>query len=66
MLKVKPCEVIEKGTKFRGFGITDGKKWFIYAYTTKEKAEALLPSFDFPGRVGVNIAFSAPLLVYRG
>lgn len=42
------------------FGITDGKKWFFYAYSTKESADALLPHFDTEIKIRVNISHPMP------
>jgi hypothetical protein len=38
MLKIKECKV---GGQV-GFGVTDGKKWFSFAYTEKYRAESVL------------------------
>ena len=43
------------------WGITDGKKWFFYAYETQAEAEAVMAKFTTPDHVRVNIAHRAPV-----
>lgn len=58
MNKSKPLHV--KKTTL-GYGITDGKLWFAYAYTKEETATAMLSSFTTPERIRTNISYAAPL-----
>ncbi len=51
-LSVKECTV----DNLKAFGITNGKTWFFYAYKTRQRAQAMIPHFDTPGRVTVNIS----------
>ena len=55
-IRVKGCKV--KGLS--AYGITDGKKWFFYAYKTKERAEKMLPIFTTEEVIRVNIAHDNP------
>ena len=56
MIKVQECEIRGK----RAYGITDGKKWWFYAFPTLEEATSMLAHFNTPIRGGVNISFTAP------
>jgi hypothetical protein len=56
-LKVKRCDL--------GFGITDGKKWFAYAYPTQEQAEKILPCFITENEININISYSHPICKSR-
>lgn len=47
------------------WGITDGKKWFFYAYSTKERAEVMLEHFNSPSVIEVNISQPQPFKLAR-
>ncbi len=51
-IRVKQCVVDGK----KVFGLTNGKKWFFYAYTTKERAEGMIQHFTAPKVIEVNIS----------
>ena len=57
LLHVKSCSVGGK----KAWGITDGKKWFFYAYETKDWAEAMARHFKTPELIRVNINVSQPV-----
>jgi hypothetical protein len=61
MLKIKQCKV---GGQV-GFGITDGKKWFAYAYVERSRAESvlikILATNPTPQSIKVNVTYSEPL-----
>src|SRR5271154_4893894 len=43
------------------FGITDGDKWFFYAYPSFEEAASMLKHFEDPEKIRVNISYSNPV-----
>ncbi len=60
-LQVKQCKVAPKARGLEPnpeqdvWGITDGKKWFWFAYTHKESAEKMMVGLQDEGRRSVNI-----------
>lgn len=44
------------------YGVTDGGKWFAYAYTTKEAAEELLACLGTALEREVNVGYSQPFI----
>jgi hypothetical protein len=55
-VRVKPCTVGGR----KAFGLTDGKKWFFYAYETRAAATSMLRHFTEPKVVEVNISQPQP------
>ena len=43
------------------WGITDGKRWFFYAYTTKLRAEQVSERFANQAQVDANISYPEPV-----
>ncbi len=64
VLQVKGSTVKSQGVPTNCFGITDGKKWFFYAYLTKAEAEGVMAKIT-PDKVSVNIAHPAPLVIVK-
>ncbi len=60
MLKVKQCKVNGKNV----YGLTNGKKWFYYAYISKDQAESMLVHFVTEMDYTVNICHQQPFKVY--
>lgn len=52
-LFVKQCRL--------GFGITNGKKWFFYAYPTIAVAEGIMRKFTTQQHIDVNVSHAEPL-----
>lgn len=52
VISVKQC-VVEGSV---GYGLTDGKNWFFYAYRTKNRAQGMIQHFDTPESIEVNIS----------
>ena len=50
-----------------GWGLTDGEKWFFYAYPTQEAAEGIKASFDAGDSITheVNISYPEPLQLVK-
>lgn len=66
-LVVKPVKTDfpNKERNFSGYGITDGKKWFAYAYPTQEKADGMLKHFSDADIIRVNIAHPSPISLIK-
>ena len=45
-----------------GYGLTDGKKWFFYAYHSQEAAQSVLNKVEWDDTaIRVNICYREPL-----
>ena len=44
-----------------GYGITDGEKWFYYAYENREKALEVMVRILLRGFIRVNISYPEPM-----
>ena len=58
-MKVKQITVDNKVA----YGITDGKKWFFYAYKNKSKAEEILNDSSIKNQLVFNVAYPKPLCI---
>ena len=61
MIVVKQCKVLGVPS----FGITDGKKWFFYAYPSEDVAVRVACKIT-PDKVATNISYYEPGLIWAG